>query len=418
MKISRRATCLSASAGLLTRNLPARANPSTCPSSVRIKTGLDSLLSENRGRLTGKKTGLVANPASVDSHLTHIADLLHEMPDVHLAAIFGPEHGFRGSAEAGSSEARTTDSRTGVPVFDIYMLSGPRLDAVLSASGIDLLLFDIQDVGARFYTYIWTLFDIMQSCARLSIPVLVTDRPNPISGLHPFGPVLDPAFSSFVGRAPIALRHAMTIGELAIYFNNHFIHLHKADLTVLPMQGWTRGLFFDQTDLPWVAPSPNMPTPETAIVYPGTCLFEGTVLSVGRGTAQPFLTLGGPEVDATRWIQALRAASLPGVLFRETWFSPSASVDRNMKLHGLNMVLTDRPAFDPVLTGLTMLTTARPLATAPFWRDNGTPFDRLCGTDTVRRHIDTGTSPANIVASWKKELNLFLQRREKVLLYA
>ncbi|NHO31884.1 exo-beta-N-acetylmuramidase NamZ family protein [Acetobacter fallax] len=418
MTISRRAAFLCAGAGLLGSALPARADTPACPSSAHVKTGLDILRSENWSRLAGKKVGLVANPSSVDTSLIHIADLLHEAPDVRLTAIFGPEHGFRGSAEAGSSEARTTDSRTGVTVFDIYALSGSRLDTVLSSAGIDLLLFDIQDIGARFYTYIWTLHDIMQSCARLKIPVLVLDRPNPITGLHPSGPVLSPAFSSFVGRAPIALRHGMTIGELALYFNAHFIHPHKADLTVIHMQGWTRPLFFDETALPWVAPSPNMPTLETAITYPGTCLFEGTVLSVGRGTAQPFLSLGGPEVDATRWVQDLRAVNLPGVLFRETWFSPTASVDRGMKIHGINMVVTDRSVFDPVLTGIVMLSTARALSTAPFWRNNGVPFDQLSGTDTVRQQLDAALTPEKIIASWKNDLDAFVKRREKVLLYS
>lgn len=417
MDVSRRAVFAGLGAGVALCSVPARAQEASCSPQAHVATGLEIMQAEGWKRLEGKRVGLVANPTSVDTSLRHLADILHAAPNVQLSAIFGPEHGFRGSAEAGFSEARTTDPRTGVTVFDIYALSGEKLETVLSSAGIDLLLFDIQDIGARFYTYIWTLYDVMQACAHLKIPVLVLDRPNPITGLQPSGPILQPAFSSFVGRAPIALRHGMTAGELARYFNAFCLGHHKAALDVVEMTGWKRDMFYDQTGLPWVAPSPNMPTLDTALAYPGTCLFEGTVLSVGRGTAQPFLVLGGPEVDGGRWVESLRAAQLPGVLFRETWFSPSASVDHGTKVHGMNLVITDRKIFDPVQTGIVMLSTARRLASAEFWRNGGKTFDQLAGTDALRKALDRDESPEQIMSSWKGKLAAFKVRREKILLY-
>ncbi|MFS3135835.1 exo-beta-N-acetylmuramidase NamZ domain-containing protein [Gluconacetobacter sacchari] len=391
--------------------------PCAPPVPARVATGFDRLRADGYRLLAGHRVGLVANPTSVDRALCHIADLLHAEPTVRLAAIFGPEHGFRGSAPAGASEARTTDPATGITVFDIYDKAGAPLDRILRESGIDLLLFDIQDIGARFYTYAWTLHDVMQSCARLAIPVIVLDRPNPIGAVAPSGPVLQPAFASFVGRAPIALRHAMTMGELALFFHRYSLAAPAAPPRVVAMRGWSRALFYDQTGLPWVAPSPNMPTLDTALAYPGTCLFEGTVLSVGRGTAQPFLQLGGPEVDARPWVAALRQAGLPGVLFRETWFTPSAQVDRDRLVHGLDLVVTDRRRFDPVATGLALLHTARPLCRGAFWRADGHMFDLLCGTDAIRHAIDAGTGPATIAAGWQAGLAAFARRRRDVLLY-
>lgn len=419
MTTTRRTALAGLGAGALAAAMPRSRAWADAPGALSrpVTTGFERLRADGYRLLAGHKVGLVANPTSTDRTLRHIADILHAVPGIQLQAIFGPEHGFRGSAPAGASEPRTTDPATGITVFDIYNTAGAPLERILQTSGIDLLLFDIQDVGARFYTYASTLYDVMAACARLAIPVIVLDRPNPIGAQAPSGPVLQPAQASFIGRAPIALQHAMTMGELALFFHRYCLHPAGAPPRVVTMEGWSRALFFDQTGLPWIAPSPNMPTLETAIAYPGTCLFEGTVLSVGRGTALPFLQLGGPEVDARPWVAALRQADLPGLAIRETWFTPSSSVDRDRLVHGLNLIVTDRRRFDALATGLALLCAARPLCQGPLWRGTGRTADLLFGTDSIRHAIDAGTAPRAIIANWQSELADFERRRRTVLLY-
>lgn len=394
--------------------------PAQCPSPAKVRTGYDALEADGYQALKGRKLGLIANPTSVDRHLRHIADRLHAAPGVNLKAIFGPEHGFRGSAQAGHSEARSIDPRTGIPVYDMYTLSGPKLDTLLKSADIDLLVFDIQDIGARFYTYIWSMFDALVACARCGIAFMVLDRPNPITGLNASGPTLDPAFSSFVGRVPLLLRHGMTVGELARLFNSHSVPQQAgrpARLSVIPMTGWRRDLYQDETDLVWVPPSPNMPDVTTAIAYPGTCLFEGTTLSVGRGTASPFLTLGAPGLDATRWVGELNNTDLPGCLFREDWFTPGFEVAKDQLCHGLQLAITDRQSFDPLLTGVTMLQTVLKISESPIWRKSGSTFDILAGSNTLRRQLSQGMSTPDILTSWKPDEAEFTQQRRSFLLY-
>lgn len=409
-----------AALGAATVNRRAQA-ASSCRPHEPVKTGFTVMRDAGYQALRGRKLGLIANPTSVDERLRHIADVLHATPNVRLTAIFGPEHGFRGTAQAGFSEKRSTDPRTGISVYDIYTINGPALDAVFRASGVDLMVFDIQDVGARFYTYIWTLFDSMAACARTGIEILVLDRPNPISGRPASGPVLDPALSSFVGRAPIALRHGMTIGELARLFNTAFIPRmagRAARLSVIPMRGWTRDLYYDETGLPWVPPSPNMPTVETALAYPGTCLFEGTGLSVGRGTAAPFLTLGMPDTPEDRpWAERVMAMNLPGCLFRECWFTPGSDAFAKRLCHGLQLVLTDRTRFDAVLTGFALLRSAPGRQQPDFWRSGGKTFDILSGQRNLRTMLDRNASLPDIIASWQGDLRRFETLREAHLLY-
>ncbi|KXV44245.1 hypothetical protein AD943_04255 [Gluconobacter roseus] len=394
--------------------------PAECSPPVKIRTGYDVLEADGYQALKGRKLGLIANPTSVDRQLRHIADRLHAAPGVNLKAIFGPEHGFRGSAQAGHSETKSIDPRTGIPVYDMYTLSGPKLDALLKSADIDLLVFDIQDIGARFYTYIWSMFDALAACARCGIAFMVLDRPNPITGLHPSGPTLDPAFSSFVGRVPLLLRHGMTVGELARLFNSRFVPQQAgrpARLSVIPITGWRRDLYQDETDLVWVPPSPNMPDVTTAIAYPGTCLFEGTTLSVGRGTASPFLTLGAPNLDATRWVDNLNNASLPGCLFREDWFTPGFKVAKDQLCHGLQLAITDRKSFDPLLTGVTLLQTVLKISDSPIWRKSGSTFDILAGSSTLRHQLSQGMSAPDITASWKTDEAEFALQRRPFLMY-
>lgn len=394
---------------------------SSCRPHEPVRTGFAVVRDAGYQAFRGRKLGLIANPTSVDERLRHIADVLHAAPGVQLKAIFGPEHGFRGTAQAGFSEKRSIDPRTGISVYDIYTINGPALDEVFRASGVDLMVFDIQDVGARFYTYIWTLFDSMAACARTGIEIMVLDRPNPISGRPASGPVLDPSLSSFVGRAPIALQHGMTIGELARLFNTAFIPKlagHAAHLSVAPMRGWTRDLYYDETGLPWVPPSPNMPTLETALAYPGTCLFEGASLSVGRGTAAPFLTLGMPDTqDAQPWAERVMAMNLPGCLFRECWFTPGSDAFAKQLCHGLQLVITDRVRFDAVLTGFALLHSAPNRKQPDFWRKGGKTFDILSGQGNLRTMLDQNASPPIIVSSWQAELRRFETLREAHLLY-
>ncbi|WP_082780174.1 exo-beta-N-acetylmuramidase NamZ family protein [Gluconobacter albidus] len=391
-----------------------------CFSPTKVRTGYDVLEADGYQALKGRKLGLIANPTSVDRHLRHIADRLHAAPGVNLKAIFGPEHGFRGSAQAGHAETKSIDPRTGIPVYDMYTLSGPKLDALLKSADIDLLVFDIQDIGARFYTYIWSMFDALAACARCGIAFMVMDRPNPITGLHPSGPSLDPAFSSFVGRVPLLLRHGMTVGELARLFNSQFVPQQAgrpAQLSVIPMSGWRRDLYLDETDLVWVPPSPNMPDITTALAYPGTCLFEGTTLSVSRGTALPFLTLGAPDLDATRWVDSLNDAALPGCMFREDWFTPTADVAKGQLCHGLQLAITDRKSFDPLLTGVTLLQSVLKISDRPIWRKSGATFDILAGSSTLRQQLSRNLSVTEIMAGWKPDEAAFSRQRRPFLLY-
>lgn len=400
----------------------AATQPTVCmpPPAGRVKIGFEKLHEGGYAPLLGHKVGVIANVASVDKSLTSIVDCLHQAPSVQLQAIFGPEHGFRGSMREGFSEPETQDPETGCRVYDIYTKTGDALKNILKKSGVTLLVFDIQDTGSRFYTYIWTLFDCMVACAALGLPILVLDRPNPISGQDASGPVLEPHLASFVGRAPIALRHGMTVAELARLFNAVFVPAkagRKATLDIIPMEGWQRSMFFEETGLTWCPPSPNMPNPLTALVYPGTCLFEGTRFAVGRGTAMPFQYLGSQTMDGRTWAAAATKTGCAGGAFRDVWFTPLVDPFKNTLLHGLHCAVTDRSSFDPVATGMTLLSTARHLAGPDFWRENGKTFDQLCGNAQIRPLLDKGADAETLAALWEKDLASFRTLRQTFLLY-
>ncbi|KOX05946.1 exo-beta-N-acetylmuramidase NamZ domain-containing protein [Streptomyces sp. NRRL B-3648] len=346
------------------------------------------------------RLGLVTNHTGVLPDLRPAAPALLEA-GARLVALFGPEHGLHGTGQAGESEDSRTDPVTGLPVHDTYRCDGERLDKLLTGSGVDALVYDLQDVGARFYTYVWTMSDLMVSAARTGVRFVVADRPNPLGGLVSEGPPLDPAWASFVGRAPIPVRHGLTCGELARWLNASVVPQaagRAAGLTVIEAAGWRRATTAEATGLPWVAPSPNMPTPATAAVYPGTCLFEGTNLSEGRGTTQPFEIIGAPYVDG-RFAPALAALGLPGVRFRELRFTPAFHRHAGRPLRGVQLHLTDRTAFAPVRTAVAMLATLRRLYPDDFaWRPpaeaGGRHFiDLLWGSDRLRRAVDAGADP-------------------------
>jgi uncharacterized protein YbbC (DUF1343 family) len=333
---------------------------------------------------------------------------------VDLRAVFGPEHGFRGTAQAGGSEGRHDDPATGLPVYDTYLKSGQALADVFTASGVDTVLFDIQDVGARFYTYIWTLYDCMAAARLAGKRVVVLDRPNPVTGRAALGPVLRKEFATFIGREPIAQAHGMTVGELARLFNGEFLTTPVA-LDVVRMTGWKRSAFHDGSGLPWVPPSPNMPTPETALVYAGTCLFEGTNLSEGRGTTRPFELLGAEGVDG-RWAAAVNELRLPGVHFREAYFAPTFSKFQGKTVGGVQVHVHDRAVYDPVRTGIALLVTAKRSWPGFAWRPDHW-IDKLTGSTRVRTLIDAGAGVDDVVADWQPELAAFREVREEYLLY-
>lgn len=339
-----------------------------------VRTGAERL-AEDPGLAGAGQFGLITNFTGVlrDLRPTTPAFLAAGLP---LTALFGPEHGLNGTAQAGESESATTDPETGLPVFDTYRRQGADLEALIEESGVDALIFDIQDIGTRFYTYIWTMYDCLQAAARTGRRFIVLDRPNPL-GRQVEGPMLQPGFESFVGRASIPIRHGLTVGELA--------RLFSSQAEVIPMTGWT-------LDQPWVPPSPNMPTLDTALVYPGMGLFEGTNVSEGRGTTRPFETIGAPFFDR-RLVPAL--PDLPGVAFRSTWFEPVFSKYAGQVLPGVQLHVLDRQAFKPVRTALVILRTLRDL-----YSDELTfrpELDRLWGSDSLRKALIAGDDPLKLL---------------------
>ncbi|MFJ5937286.1 exo-beta-N-acetylmuramidase NamZ domain-containing protein [Streptomyces sp. NPDC093071] len=380
----------------------------------RVRTGFERLAADGYAALVGQRVGVVTNPTGVTPDARHLVDVMHADERVDLIAVFGPEHGFRGTAQAGGSEGRYDDPATGLPVYDTYLKSGRPLADVFTASGVDTVVFDIQDAGARFYTYIWTLYDCMEAAALAGKRFVVLDRPNPVTGRAALGPVLDRAFATFVGREPIAQAHGMTVAELALLFNGEFLAAPVA-LETVRMTGWRRTDFFDSTGLPWVPPSPNMPTPETALVYSGTCLFEGTNLSEGRGTTRPFELLGAEGIDR-RWAEAANALGLPGVRFREAYFAPTFSKFQGRTVGGVQLHVHDRESFDPVRTGIGLLVTARRSWSGFAWRPDHW-IDKLTGSTRVRTLIDAGADTDEVVGAWQADLKAFRAVRRQYLLY-
>jgi len=387
---------------------------------VPVKPGSTRLLES--GRLRGRRVGIVSNPASVDGRLQHVVDALFAAPGVTVGAIFGPQHGFRSDVQDNMIETpHADDPLRRVPVYSLY--SETREPTAEMLKGIDVLVIDLQDIGARIYTYIYTMANCLRACARHGVEVIVCDRPNPIGGRAVEGPMLVGGYESFVGQFPIPMRHGMTIGELARMFNEHFAI--GARLEVVTIEGWAREIYGDATGLPWVMPSPNIPTLDSAIVYPGTVLFEGTMASEGRGTTRPFELIGAPWVKAERLAAAMNGRGLPGVHFRPAVFEPTFQKHAKTTCGGCQIHVLDRRTFLPVLTGVALIEQVRAADPPAFaWRPppyeyehDKEPIDILAGSPALRLAIDAGGRAEDLARDWARENLPFLALRERFLLY-
>ena len=387
---------------------------------MTVRLGSEKLVAG--GTLKHKRVGVVSNPASVDGQFAHIVDTFATSKDVKLGAIFGPQHGFRSDVQDNmieSSHAR--DARRGVPVYSLY--SETREPTAEMLKGLDALVVDLQDVGSRIYTFVYTMANCLRAGKKHGVPVIVCDRPNPIGGATIDGPMLLTGFESFVGQFPIPLRHGMTIGELARFFNDACGI--GADLTVMAMDNWKRSMHYDDTGLPWVMPSPNMPTLGTAVVYPGTVLFEGTNVSEGRGTTRPFELIGAPWVDAELLAEKLAKHSLPGVYFRPTVFEPTFQKHAKQPCGGCQIHVLDRDKYPAVESAVAILIEMRAQNPATFqWRQppyeyehEKLPFDILAGSSELRQQIEAGLPIRTISDSWQIGLDTFAEQRTPFLLY-
>ena len=375
-----------------------------------VKTGLDILVHEQAHLLANQQVGLVSMPAAVLPDLTLSLDAL-QRAGIHVTALFGPEHGFGGMALDGAQVDNTIDPRAGLPVYSLYgAINEPTAEML---ANVDVLVFDMQDVGVRFYTYLSTLFYVLRGAGKMNRPVFVLDRPNPITGTRTEGGPIVPGFESFVGIINIPIRHGMTLGELARYINVEYAL--NADLHVIEMHGWQRAMWFDETALPWVPTSPAMPHLSTATLYPGMCLLEGTNLSIGRGTALPFEICGAPWLDGYALAKALNGLQLPGVCFRETVFTPAIANHAGSECRGVQVHVTDRDSLRPVEMALHLIAIARCFSgDAWMWNPH---FERLAGDGRLRPALEAGTSATEITASWTESISRFIHQREKYLLY-
>ena len=386
---------------------------------MSVLPGIDILLSQRLDLIAGRQVGLISNASGVTHNLISDVDALRREPSVRLAALFGPEHGFDARAADGAAVESTVDSRTRLPVHSLYgEIRSPATDTL---AGLDVLIFDIQSVGVRFYTYITTLLYAMQAAAQQGLSFILCDRPNPIGGKVLEGPLLKPGFESFVGPGPLPIRYGMTVGELARLYNEAWAV--GCDLTVVPCEGWRRDMWFDDTGLPWIPPSPAMPWPATAIVYPGTCLIEGTNLSEGRGTPLPFHLIGGPWIDGWQLATALNRLNLPGVSFRPAIFQPTADKWADQRCGGVQLHVTDRTVFRPVTVGLHLITAVQNLYPEEFaFRTSSIEgvqphIDLLTGSDGVRQALGVGTNVEDLTAKWTDELDQFAYESRRYHLY-
>jgi uncharacterized protein YbbC (DUF1343 family) len=397
-----------------------------------VQTGLDVLLEDGIGGLRGRRVGVLCHPASVSRRLVHIVDAL-AAAEVNLTRLFGPEHGIRGEAQDMIGVAGDRDPRTGIPVTSLY---GETFQSLLpdpaELADVDVLLIDLQDVGSRYYTFVWTMALCLQSAARAGVAVMVLDRPNPIGGAALEGGDVLPGAESFVGLGSVPVRHGLTIGEVARlvcagmpWGGERFRQPLDCDLHIVAMHGWRRGDLFEATGLPWVLPSPNMPTVDTALVYPGLCLLEGTNISEGRGTTRPFEILGAPFVDGDGLTDRLAADGLPGVRFRPLSFRPTFHKFAGQVCGGVQIHVMDRLAFRPYLTGVAILRALHAMAGEHFrWRTEKYEFvsdrpaiDLLTGGDAIRRGIEAGASLDDLRATWQAAEDAFAERRRPCLIY-
>jgi uncharacterized protein YbbC (DUF1343 family) len=387
-----------------------------------MKLGLDLILDSHLHLVAGSRVGLIVNPASVNSRLAYAADLFLNHPGIRLTAMFGPQHGIRAETQDNMIEWQSfKDKRTALPVFSLY--GETRRPSPEMLADVDVLVFDVQDVGTRVYTFIYTMALAMAAARDNGKRFIVLDRPNPINGLQIEGNILEPGFASFVGMFPIPMRHGMTIGELALLFNQEFGI--GCDLEVVKMEGWRRWMWHDQTGLPWVLPSPNMPTLDTATVYPGCVFLEGTNVSEGRGTTRPFEILGAPFVDPYELTASLQDQELTGVVFRPLYYEPTFHKFAGQTCGGIQIHVTDRDSFKPVITGLAVISAIRAHWPGDFaWKEppyeyvfDKRPFDIIAGSDSLRELIATGTAVPDIEIGWQAGLKRFFETRRPYLIY-
>jgi uncharacterized protein YbbC (DUF1343 family) len=379
-----------------------------------VEAGVDVLLRDSRSILDAS-VGLITNQSAVTKDLTPTVEALHSHRDIRLTALYSPEHGLYGDIQDAVPIEHHTDPETGLPVYSLYGETRRPMGEMLE--GVDLLLFDLQDVGARFYTYASTLTYALEAAAEVAIPLILLDRPNPITGVHVEGKILEPGYESFIGLHRIPIRHGLTLGELALLANEAI----GAELRIIPIEGWRRDMWFDETSLPWVPPSPNMPTMDTAIVYPGTCLFEGTNLSEGRGTTKPFELIGAPWINPHRWAGHLNSLGLPGVRFRPCHFKPTFSKHAGERCGGVQIHVLDRERFKPVETALHMLQSLMELWPEELrWlpSEGMIPLiDLLYGGAELRMALERGLPVEEVVEGWGEDLDRYRERLDGILLY-
>ncbi len=384
-------------------------NKACRPEQCETLTGIDVLQRDHFKQLKGQRVGLVTNHTGINRQWVSTVELLNEAQDVQLVALFSPEHGFEGKLDVAKiNDAR--DAGTGLKIFSLYGKTRIPTDEMLR--GIDTIVFDIQDIGARFYTYISTMGNVMRAAEKNNIRVVVLDRPNPINGIDVQGPVLDPGSESFVGYHQIAVRHGMTTGELAKMFQAEL--KLNLDLRIIKIENWNRAQFFDATGLPWINPSPNMRSLTQALLYPGIGLLETTNVSVGRGTDTPFELIGAPYIDGVKLARCMNAAGLPGIRFVPIRFTPDSSKFQNEQCGGLNFIITDRARFNPLKTGLELARTLRLLYPEQWKTDS---LNRLLSHKKTYHALQAGKSVDVIENNYQKELQEFRIRRKRYLLY-
>ena len=387
-----------------------------------IKLGVERLLTDKIDLLRGVRVGLVCNQASVDHTLRHVADVFHQHRAVKLTALFGPQHGIRGDVQDNMVETgHGIDRNTGLPVYSLYSETREPTEEMLK--DVDVIVVDLQGVGCRIYTFVYTLANCMRAAKKFGKKVIACDRPNPIGGTQVAGNLLDPAFASFVGQFPVPTRTGMTDGELGWMFNEQFGI--GCDFECVPMEGWSRELWYDETDAHWVLPSPNIPTVCAASVFPGTVHLEGTQMSEGRGTTRPFELVGAPYIVSEDFATALSELNLPGVYFRPCVFVPTFQKHGGQACGGVQIHVLDRQTFEPVITGVAIVKTAFDMYGGQFrWKDppyeyeyDRNPFDIISGTSKLREAIERGDSLDEIQRSWQLPLSEFMELRARFLLY-
>jgi uncharacterized protein YbbC (DUF1343 family) len=388
----------------------------------RTRLGVEVLLAEKIDIIRGLRVGVVCNQASILPDFTHVADAFLRNKEFALTTLFGPQHGIRGDVQDNMIETpHAVDRETGIPVYSLYSETREPTEEMLA--DVDIIVFDMQDVGCRIYTFIYTMANCMRAAKKFGKKVVVCDRPNPINGVQIEGNMLEEEFASFVGQYPMPTRHGMTCGELALMFNDH--HGIGCDLEVVKMGGWERGFWFGQTGLPFVMPSPNIPTVDTCVIFPGTVHIEGTEVSEGRGTTKPFELVGAPYIDPTTFKRELDKLGLPGVAFRSTYFQPTFQKHARVTCGGVQIHMMDRASLLPVITGVAVMKAAFDLYPDDFqWKQTAyeyvfdkNPIDVVAGTDKLRKQLEAGKTVEAIQASWREGEDGFRELREKYLLY-